>query len=273
MQFNQRILAAIMFILPTSMHAAQTPEISTQYLVVGPYGWNNAQIKRSFCLIVDVPNNIHPVALPVPYCCGYRFDQSEEYTCIKETLDRLNALNCDIVAAGISRGASALLTVLPNLDCKNIKLVIAESPYACLDDALKHNCCCCPLRLLQWYMSGYKRHGPHAIQEVTKWPADLPVVFSTVENDTWVPINSTERLFRECTSKQKYLFQFSGPGTPQHGCLRLDPEDRYVPRLHALFKLYRLPYDRAAARAGEKLMKQSDHQPREVTENTLLLNE
>jgi len=238
MQFNQRILAAIMFILPASMHAVDIP---TKYLVVSPFEPDST---LKWCQKVQLPSeDTHIVK-----CTAIR--QRDQLYLIQTKLDVLNKQQCAIAAFGICAGASALAYALPQLDCSRIKTVFLESPWDNFTNLVADMCCCCPSivsRCFARWCCKYDVGGRHPVTEIGSLPSTLSVNFFVIDgNDMIVPIKRTKALYNAIHVAKNWLV-FRGA----HSLLA---QNQNYPRIvHELLRQHKLQCDAVLAKEGAEI--------------------
>ena len=123
------------------------------------------------------------------------------------------------IAYGVSRGAAALVNWLagcqPASDAggsntrtsstRGIKALVLEGCPSSVDDILNHSCglqrvCFNVVRPLLGYITSYRPDGPHPIDNVTKLPYDIPILFITSKSDTAVPYQSSVNMYHKMTA-------------------------------------------------------------------------
>ncbi|MGE0206734.1 MAG: alpha/beta hydrolase family protein [Candidatus Babeliales bacterium] len=172
----------------------------------------------------------------------------------------------DIVLAGISRGASAILNFAAVKQPKNIRALIAESPFDTLSSVIKH-------MLIRFHVSwvpfskhighkvcrkifpGVNPKGMFPLNVVEKIPQDMPIMLVHSKKDRTVPINSSRRLYiklRETGHEHVYLVELQ---SGNHGKLIFGPDaDFYTYVAHAFYKRYNIDHHPDFAHHGKHLL-------------------
>lgn len=168
-----------------------------------------------------------------------------------------NDANTRIVLAGISRGASTLFNFIGKKKPENIAAIIAESPFALVDDVVEHT-------ISQWHMGwipgikyisfalmkylypAYNHCGPQPIKSI-EHPISAPILIVCSKQDDVIPYTSSVRLAYALQEKgyEVYLLIFQEGA---HGYLSYKEEFQHV--VNALYARYNLPYNAELAQKG-----------------------
>lgn len=163
-----------------------------------------------------------------------------------------------VILTGLSRGASTLFNFVGKKKPKNISAIIAESPFASVDDIVEH-------RISQWYMNwvpgihhmtvalmkllypAYNLDGPQPITSITQDCPTVPMLIVCSKQDDIIPYTSSVRLAYALKEKghEVYLLIFQEGA---HGYLSYKEEFQVV--ANALYARYNLPHNAELAQQG-----------------------
>lgn len=165
-----------------------------------------------------------------------------------------------IVLTGLSRGAAALFTFLASKKPTNIAAIIAESPFACLEDVIEHKSKAWKLNwvpgikhimgaLATLVYPAYKQNGIKPITSIENHPQNIPVVIACSKQDTIVPYTSSVQLAKKLRQLgyEVYLLIFQ---KGHHGFLSYKEELQQI--VNALYARHNLPHNQELAQQGAR---------------------
>lgn len=181
-----------------------------------------------------------------------------------------------VVCMGYSRGAATLLNWLASRNPTQVVAAIAESPYDSITSALDFFCqnagvSWIPDSILysspNLFFGKFDYKGIFPIKVIQHINPEIPLLLIASLEDALVPAHSTANLYTR-------LLQYGHPhvyfllldrGT--HGYL-LENWDAhvYLNTVHAFYKKYDLPHNKAFAKQGEKILAQCQPSKKEVDE-------
>lgn len=175
-----------------------------------------------------------------------------------------------IILYGVSRGAATTFRACARHadNYKDVRLVILEGCF----DNVPHNLkarfptlCSIPgfYALFHNFLTvttQYKKDGGSPLEDVDRFPKNLPVVFITSETDKVVPAECTKDLVRalvEAGHPDVYLLTLQSSSHSKY--MMSNPQDAadYQHFIHALYRKYNLPYIEAYADQGEALLEKA----------------
>ena len=168
-----------------------------------------------------------------------------------------NDIDQRVILTGISRGASTLFNFIGTHNPKNIGAIVAESPFATLDDVIQHT-------LNIWHIGWlpnaittalmkikYPAYDPHGIQPITSISEknnNIPILIVCSIQDTAIPYTSSMRLaqkLKDTEHENVYLLVLMQGA---HGFLSYQEKFQHV--AHAFYARYNLPYNKKLAEQG-----------------------
>lgn len=178
--------------------------------------------------------------------------------------------NNDVVLIGVSRGASTIVNFMGLYNPDQVKAIVIESPFDCVDSIATSVCheskfswipgikrwCC---KLMSFIFCKYKPHGIRPIDCAAKIKRNLPILIIASARDGLVPVWSSINLYHELRNtghENTFLVIFEDGkhakliNHNRHGSL-------YRQVTHAFYQKFNLPYDPELARLGIPLL----HQP------------
>lgn len=182
----------------------------------------------------------------------------------------------NIVSMGYSRGAATMLNWLASRNPTNVVAAIAESPYDSITSALDFFCqnagvSWIPTSILysspNLFFGKFDYKGIFPIKVIHSINPEIPLLLIASLEDALVPAHSTANLYAR-------LLQYGHPhvyflllekGT--HGYLLENGDAHvYLNTVHAFYKRYDLPHNKAFAKQGEKILAQCQPSKKEVDE-------
>lgn len=177
---------------------------------------------------------------------------------------------------GVSRGAATTFRACAiHADFySDVRLVILEGCF----DSVPHNLkarfptlCCVPVihtvcHDLLTKITCYKKDGGSPLDDVGRFPKNLPVAFITSETDSVVPAECTKYLVQALVNtghEEVYLLTLKASSHSKY--MMDDPQDaaQYQHFVHALYKKYNLPHIEEYAQQGQALLEASRILPSE----------
>lgn len=165
------------------------------------------------------------------------------------------------VGIGVSRGAGAWLNYMGIYQTPQVKALVLESPFdsiASTVSPIAH--AFMPLIFMQ-----YDEKGLHPRDVIAQIPKELPILITCVKDDHRVPYTSTVevyRLLKESGHPHVHMLVFE---SGNHGTFVLESHRaEYRNVAHAFYKKYGLPYNKKAAKRGQRLFATTQPDPQEL---------
>lgn len=165
------------------------------------------------------------------------------------------------VGIGVSRGTATWLNVMGIYQFEQVKALILESPLDSIASTVS------PIQhaLLPFIFMHYNEKGMQPRDHIADIPKDLPILIICVKDDHRVPYTSSVevyRLLQESGHKNTHILVFE---SGNHGKFVLgDHRTMYKNVAHAFYKKYGLPYNKKAAKLGQKIFKQTQPKPEDI---------
>lgn len=172
----------------------------------------------------------------------------------------------EYVLVGISRGAAAILNYAALYQPKEVKALLAESPFDTLSSVVQHLLTryhvgwipfskSIGFKVCQTHFPGVNIKGIFPLSVVEKIPTNMPIMLVHSKKDRTVPINSSRRLYiklKETGHEHVYLVELQ---SGNHGKLIFGPDaDFYSYCAHAFYQKYGLLHNPEFARHGQNLL-------------------
>lgn len=165
---------------------------------------------------------------------------NEVITHVKELINP----TADIVLAGMSRGASTIITTMAQHDHPEVKALILESPFGSIEDVISKT-------LASMIFGRYNKNGIRPIDVVGKLPKDLAILIVASHEDQRVPVESTISLYDRLKGSDHNHTHLQLLDHGKHSkLLASDDGSRYQNVMHAFNKFYNLPHDSVLAEKG-----------------------
>jgi len=178
--------------------------------------------------------------------------------------------NIPKILYGVSRGAATTFRACAQRadDYADVRLVILEGCF----DNVSHNLkarfpTLCSFTGVHYLMhetltliTSYKKDGGSPLDDVARFPKNLPVAFITSEADDVVPAECTKELVAALVKAGHKEVYFLRLKASSHSKYMMDNEAdaaAYQYFVHALYKKYNLPYIEAYAQQGQALVGES----------------
>ena len=130
--------------------------------------------------------------------------QDSEIHRLNKIIQHVKELNptADIVLAGMSRGASTIITTMARHVHPEVKALILESPFGSIEDIVNNMkpsfiSLDRAMSFACTVFGSYKRDGIRPIDVVDQLPKDLAIIFIASKKDQRVPVESTLSLYDE----------------------------------------------------------------------------
>lgn len=171
----------------------------------------------------------------------------------------------DVVLMGISRGASTILNFMALNNPANVKALVLESPYDCMESVITDKINrlgiawlpaiqCMSLALTRFVFSKYTQNGIRPADIVHKIRHNLPILIICSQQDQLVPVSSSMNLYTILkNSGHEHVYVLKLP-EGKHAKLfnSLQYGLQYKQVTHAFYKKYGLPHDEKLAFEGEQ---------------------
>lgn len=166
-----------------------------------------------------------------------------------------------VIAGGVSRGASILIPYLAIHKPSNIAAAVLESPfdsmhsvvtkirekvskYVSVSDDQAHT-------ILEYWFSKYKRNGIRPIDFVDGVSTDIPLLIICAKTDVLVPYESSIKLYNAFRAHGHTKAHILVLNKGRHGfLLNGEDGDKYEQVTHAFYKQYDLPHNPELAQKG-----------------------
>lgn len=181
-----------------------------------------------------------------------------------------------IVVMGYSRGAATVLNWLGTKKPTHIAAAIVESPYDSITNALDFFCKTAGVSWIPYsilytspnlFFGKFDYKGIFPIKVVQQIDPNIPLLIIASLEDALVPAHNTANIYTRLLQygHQHVYFLLLEKGT--HGYL-LESYDAhiYLNTVHAFYKKYDLPHNKAFATQGEKILAQCQPSKKEVDE-------
>lgn len=181
--------------------------------------------------------------------------------------------NKNIVLIGVSRGASTIVNFMGLYNPEQVKAIVIESPFDCVDSIATSVCheskfswipgikrwCC---KLMSFIFCKYKPHGIRPIDCAAKIKKDLPILIIASARDGLVPVWSSINLYHELrhTGHENTFLVIFEDGKHAKLINHNHHSTPYKQVTHAFYKKFNLPHDSELAQAGQILLKQPSHE-------------
>jgi len=121
---------------------------------------------------------------------------------LSQSLQSLESHEDVIIGYGVSRGSAALVNWMAHNRNNKIKALILEGCPSSVDDLVKYSTgykhyYYRMIRFLLPMFTSYRADGDQAINNVTKLPKDIPILFITSLNDKTVPASCVANLYNK----------------------------------------------------------------------------
>lgn len=182
----------------------------------------------------------------------------------------------NVVSMGYSRGAATLLNWLASRKPTNVVAAIAESPYDSITSALDFFChnagvSWIPLSILHsspnLFFSKFDHKGIFPIKVIQHIDPNLPLLLVASLEDALVPAYSTANIYTRLLQYGHPHVYFLLLDKGSHGYLLENADAHiYLNVVHAFYKKYDLPHNKAFAAQGEVILAQCQPSKKEVDE-------
>lgn len=161
-------------------------------------------VKNYFTNTVFADNTGSENALYLIDPTKYNLGQDLDLEQINKVYQKIISNNKDakIICFGVSRGGAAVINFVAKYKPTNIKGIILEGSPSSLMEIVNNSYGVVYLyynlvRKLVPYITSYKFDGDHPIDNVTKLPHDIPILFITSKNDIVVPYNCSMNMHKK----------------------------------------------------------------------------
>lgn len=182
----------------------------------------------------------------------------------------------NVVSMGYSRGAATLLNWLASRNPTNVVAAIAESPYDSITSALDFFCHNAgvgwiPLSILysspNLFFGKFDYKGIFPIKVIQHINQNIPLLLVASLEDALVPAYSTANLYTRLLQYGHPHVYFLLLDKGAHGYLLENADAHiYLNAVHAFYKKYDLPHNKAFAAHGEAILAQCQPSKKEVDE-------
>jgi hypothetical protein len=168
---------------------------------------------------------------------------------------------------GVSRGAATTFRACARHsdEYSDVELVILEGCFDNVPHTLKARfptLCSFPgvherLHDVLTKITDYKKDGGSPLEDVDRFPKNIPVVFITSETDAVVPAECTKELVTALVKaghKEVYLLTLKASSHSKYMMDNEQDSNDYQNFIHAIYKKYDLPYVAVYAEQGESLV-------------------
>lgn len=162
----------------------------------------------------------------------------------------------DCILFGRSMGAATIINYLATYKPTNIKAVILEAPYDCIENVIWSK-----IGPLQWLGLGkaftatqypqYNSNGIKPSKCIHTISTDIPVLFVHSKKDSLIPVSCSRGLYKNLKKmghKKVYLLELNN--ADHNDATTSSDANMYQRVVHAFYKEYGLPYDADLAGAG-----------------------
>lgn len=195
-------------------------------------------------------------------CIGQEGDIISHSKKMKKFQEQNNNEKSNIILFGVSRGAATTVNALStnNYDTSKIKLVILEGCPSNINNILKQTYCAPIYQLIYNVLlpkfTSYKRDAPTVLDNIDKFPPNIPVIFITSKKDNVVPYDTVVELANKLAKRNNsvYLLLLEKSSHPNY--IFDDETDRkkYETLIHAAYEKYDLPFIPELAKYGKTLL-------------------
>lgn len=239
-----------------------TKEKAGQYAIIfRPYATFN---------FADACKKIYGLKLCKFWNCSFGQDNDiqELDSAYKQLVERFPSY--DIVLAGMSRGASVIISYVATYRPKEVKALVLESPFdrvqsaldAAVDQVPQIISCGATRAIASMILRNVAyKYNPSALQPldlVGKLPLDLPILLIASDEDKLVRTQSTYALYKKLLDIGHQHVYFLRLAKGRHSRL-LHAENglEYAQVVHAFYRKYNLPNDPTLAEQGQELLMKS----------------
>lgn len=232
------------------------------------YSWNLQETQDSSLWLIQNP--MHTFNFPDATKRGFdgsqtSLGQENEIRALTHAYEKVK--HTDVVIMGMSRGASTILNFLGTQKSDRVAAAIVESPFDSITNTLENFCKVAgvswlmPLSVLyaspNLFFSKFNPKGIFPIKVVQNIQKDLPILIIASLQDDLIPALSTAAIYSKLIETDHPHVYFLLLEKGAHGYL-LEDEDAhiYLNTVHAFYKKYDLPYNRALAAHGESILAQ-----------------
>lgn len=215
--------------------------------------------------VIDNPKSSKSVLNYTPRFTKANIGQRKDINCLAKTYKKHLAQypGTDIVLYGDSRGAATTFNFIALHKPAQVKAAVLDGIFDSVPHCVKHflyndkgeraekrlhDTLC----LVAWR---YKKNGPSPLDYAEKITDDIPLLLVTSLNDQIVPPQCTINLYKKLISRGLKKVHLLILNKASHPCYMIHNEEdrtRYEAVVHAFYKQYGLPYNRAKAETGEQ---------------------
>lgn len=179
---------------------------------------------------------------------------SHEYTKLCKSYKETYNTKPSIVLFGLCRGASTILKFAGTQKPDGIAAIVAESPYARVDDAIRYWYKFLPLSfkqfILKWRYPRVDFTQENTIDCVKSIDPNIPIALICVKTDSFLPYQSTVELYHTLINSGHTKVHLLILSKGRHARVTNNP--KYHSFINAFYKKYGLPHDSLLAEKGAK---------------------
>lgn len=190
------------------------------------------------------------------------FGQTSDIETLKATYENISDEQLDIILCGVSRGAATILNFAGTHNDKKISAIIAESPFAHIDDVIEGFSQNIPIlkivpmfiqkKIMQSMYPAYNPQGEQPINLVKNIDKNTPIALICSKGDTLISYRSTIELYKALKTTGHHNTELLILEDGSHANLMNNPT--YKQFIHAFYKKNNLPHNEQWAQEGEKYL-------------------
>jgi len=188
--------------------------------------------------------------------------QKQDISCLAKTYyEHISKYpNNNIILYGASRGAAAAFNFMAEYNPKQVKAIVLEGIFDSIHNLLmkKIGYFHTVIENLLMLLTSYKKDGVAPIYNISKISKKTPILLITSKADESVPYTCTLNLYRALkANNHENVYILILQKSCHVGYICDDKEDKqaYESVVHAFYKRFKLPHDKALAKKGKAKFK------------------